>query len=36
VTDPVAQRIVARLDRPSGNVTGFANLEATLTDEYSH
>jgi putative ABC transport system substrate-binding protein len=30
VTDPVAQRIVARLDRPSGNVTGFANLEATL------
>jgi putative ABC transport system substrate-binding protein len=30
VTDPVAQRIVARLDRPSGNITGFANLEATL------
>jgi putative ABC transport system substrate-binding protein len=30
VSDPVAQRIVARLDRPSGNVTGFANLEATL------
>jgi putative ABC transport system substrate-binding protein len=30
VTDPVAQRIIARLDRPSGNVTGFANLEATL------
>jgi putative ABC transport system substrate-binding protein len=30
VTDPVAQRIVGRLDRPSGNVTGFANLEATL------
>jgi putative ABC transport system substrate-binding protein len=30
VTDPVAQRIVARLDRPSGNVTGFASLEATL------
>jgi putative ABC transport system substrate-binding protein len=24
VSDPVAQRIVARLDRPSGNVTGFA------------
>ena len=22
VTDPVAQRIVARLDRPSGNFTG--------------
>jgi putative ABC transport system substrate-binding protein len=26
VTDPVAQRIVARLDRPSGNITGFADL----------
>jgi putative ABC transport system substrate-binding protein len=30
VADPVATGIVARLDRPSGNVTGFANLEATL------
>jgi putative ABC transport system substrate-binding protein len=30
VADPVAQRIVPRLDRPGGNVTGFANLEATL------
>jgi putative ABC transport system substrate-binding protein len=30
VSDPVAQRIVARLDRPSGNITGFANFEATL------
>jgi putative ABC transport system substrate-binding protein len=30
VTDPVAQRIIARLDRPSGNITGFANLEASL------
>ena len=30
VTDPVAQRIVARLDRPSGNITGFAILEASL------
>jgi putative ABC transport system substrate-binding protein len=30
VTDPVAQRIVAWLDRPSGNTTGFGNLEATL------
>src|SRR6516162_3743929 len=30
VPDPVASGIVARLDRPNGNVTGFANLEATL------
>jgi putative ABC transport system substrate-binding protein len=30
VADPVASGIVARLDRPSGNVTGFSNLEATL------
>jgi putative ABC transport system substrate-binding protein len=30
VTDPVASGIVARLDRPSGNVTGFADFEATL------
>jgi putative ABC transport system substrate-binding protein len=30
VTDPVAQRIVASLNSPGGNVTGFANLEATL------
>jgi putative ABC transport system substrate-binding protein len=30
VSDPVTQRIVARLDRPSGNVTGFANFEASL------
>jgi putative ABC transport system substrate-binding protein len=30
VGDPVASGIVARLDRPSGNVTGFANYEATL------
>jgi putative ABC transport system substrate-binding protein len=30
VSDPVASGIVARLDRPSGNITGFANLEATL------
>jgi putative ABC transport system substrate-binding protein len=30
VTDPVASGIVARLDRPSGNVTGFAIFEATL------
>jgi putative ABC transport system substrate-binding protein len=30
VSDPVAQRIVARLDRPSGNITGFATFEASL------
>ena len=26
VSDPVASGIVARLDRPSGNITGFANF----------
>jgi putative ABC transport system substrate-binding protein len=30
VTDPVASGIVPRLDRPGGNVTGFANYEASL------
>jgi putative ABC transport system substrate-binding protein len=30
VADPVVSGIVARLDRPSGNITGFANYEATL------
>jgi putative ABC transport system substrate-binding protein len=30
VGDPVASGIVARLDRPSGNVTGFATNEASL------
>ena len=31
VTDPVASGLVARLDRPSGNVTGFGDLgEASL------
>jgi putative ABC transport system substrate-binding protein len=30
VTDPVASGLVARLDRPSGNTTGFAILEASL------
>jgi putative tryptophan/tyrosine transport system substrate-binding protein len=28
--DPVASGIVARLERPSGNITGFANSEASL------
>jgi putative ABC transport system substrate-binding protein len=30
VSDPVAGGIVARLDRPSGNITGFANTEASM------
>src|SRR6516225_10041868 len=30
VSDPVASGIVARLNRPGGNITGFANYEATL------
>jgi putative ABC transport system substrate-binding protein len=30
VGDPVASGIVARLDRPSGNITGFATVEASL------
>jgi putative ABC transport system substrate-binding protein len=30
VGDPVTSGIVARLDRPSGNITGFADWEASL------
>jgi putative ABC transport system substrate-binding protein len=30
VADPVASGIVARLDRPGGNVTGFANWETSM------
>src|SRR5262249_16649121 len=30
VADPVVSGIVARLDRPGGNITGFANLEASV------
>jgi putative ABC transport system substrate-binding protein len=34
VADPVATGIVARLDRPSENVTGFAVFEATLVGKW--
>src|SRR5271169_4879579 len=34
VSDPVASGIVPRLDRPSGNVTGFANLGASLAGKW--
>jgi putative ABC transport system substrate-binding protein len=34
VVDPVASGIVARLDRPSGNVTGFAAWEPTLVGKW--
>jgi putative ABC transport system substrate-binding protein len=30
VDDPVASGIVPRLNQPGGNITGFANMEATL------
>jgi putative tryptophan/tyrosine transport system substrate-binding protein len=30
LTDPVATNVVARLDRPEGNTTGFVNLEASV------
>ena len=30
VADPVASGVVARLDRPSGNVTGFATFEGSM------
>jgi putative ABC transport system substrate-binding protein len=32
--DPVVGNIVARLDRPSGNITGFASYEATLEGKW--
>jgi putative ABC transport system substrate-binding protein len=34
VADPVASGIVARLDRPGGNITGFANFEASLAGKW--
>jgi putative ABC transport system substrate-binding protein len=33
-SEPVASGIVTRLDRPSGNVTGFALFEATLAGKW--
>jgi putative ABC transport system substrate-binding protein len=32
--DPVASGLVARLDRPTGNITGFAITEATLAGKW--
>ena len=32
--DPVASGIVPRFDRPTGNITGFANYEATLAGKW--
>jgi putative tryptophan/tyrosine transport system substrate-binding protein len=34
VADPVGSGIVARLDRPSGNITGFANWEGSLGNKW--
>jgi putative ABC transport system substrate-binding protein len=34
VNDPVATGIVLRLDRPGGNVTGFASFEPSLTGKW--
>ena len=34
VADPVAIGIVTRLDRPSGNITGFASQEASLGGKF--
>src|SRR5262249_51377219 len=34
VGDPVASGIVARLDRPGGNITGFGYLEASLAGKW--
>jgi putative ABC transport system substrate-binding protein len=34
VGDPVASGLVARLDRPSGNITGFAIYEASLGSKW--
>ena len=32
--DPVASGLVPHLNQPGGNITGFANYEATLSSKY--
>jgi putative ABC transport system substrate-binding protein len=34
IVDPVGQGIVASLARPGGNITGFVNLEASVSGKY--
>jgi putative ABC transport system substrate-binding protein len=34
LVDPVAQGIVPRLNRPGGNITGFANYELSLRGKW--
>ena len=34
MADPVASGIVSRLDRPGGNITGFAGSEPTLAGKW--
>jgi putative ABC transport system substrate-binding protein len=34
VSDPVANGLVPRLDRPSGNITGFGGLEPSLAGKW--
>ena len=34
VNDPIAQGIVARLNQPGGNITGFALYEASLAGKW--
>jgi putative ABC transport system substrate-binding protein len=34
MADPVASSIVPRLDRPGGNITGFADFEASLVGKW--
>jgi putative ABC transport system substrate-binding protein len=34
VSDPVASGIVSRLDRPSGNITGFADMEGSMAGKW--